>query len=300
MFKTWLIYIIALIGTFIFFLVYKMWVSWYCLMLLLLLPFAALVMCRLAAENLTFGTDVPTFINVGDNAFLTVNIDGIASQLSFVQFKADITDWLEDQKTSVRYSVYDRGVTKIAVDTEHCGAYSYRISNIRIYDLFGFFHTTCYVDRNHEVVVRPVPTMPHAMPQLTRIKAKALRKSRQAQSEIYDVRAYKPGDPVKSIHWKLSAKKDDLIVKEPLEEHAGHARVLLRLTPDRKELDIHLGEMLFTSTYFLEHGVSHKIRVIPPNKCEVAFEVGSEADLERTLVSVLRMKLPKEDSHAVS
>ena len=29
-----------------------------------------------------------------------------------------------------------------------------------------------------------------------------------------DVRAYLPGDPVNRIHWKLSAKKDELLVRE--------------------------------------------------------------------------------------
>ena len=33
-----------------------------------------------------------------------------------------------------------------------------------------------------------------------------------------DIRAYLPGDPVKRIHWKLSAKKDDLLVRETAAE----------------------------------------------------------------------------------
>ena len=298
MFKTWCIYFLTLTGTFIFFLVYKMWVSWYCLMLLLLVPAAAFAMCRLAAEHLSFSTEIPPILNVGDKAFLKIDIGGIASQLSVVRFKAVITDKMADKKTDVRYSVFDKGVTKVAVDTDHCGSYSYNITKIRIYDLFGFFHTTCSVDRNHEIVVRPVPIMPHLMPNLNGFKAKSLRKSKHPLSEIYDIRDYIQGDPVKSIHWKMSAKRDKLIVKEPLEEYAGRSRVLIKLTADRKELDIHLGEMLFTSRYFLEHDITHKIRVVPPNKCEVSYDVECEADLERALTSILRMKLPKEELHA--
>jgi len=298
MFKTWCIYVIALICTFIFFIIYKMWVAWYCLVLMLLVPFAALAMCRFAADHLAFGTEAPTFLNMGDKAYIKINIDGIASQLSFVNFKADITDNMADEKMAVKYSVFDKGITKIAIDTTHCGTYSYKISKIKVYDLFGFFRTSCSVDRNHEIVVRPVPSMPHYMPNANGVKAKSLRKSKQPLSEIYDIRDYIQGDPVKTIHWKMSAKKDKLIVREPLEEYAGHSRVLLKLSADRTELDTHLGEMLFTSKYFLDRDITHKIRVIPPNKCEVAFAIECEADLERALLTILRMKLPKEELHA--
>lgn len=35
------------------------------------------------------------------------------------------------------------------------------------------------------------------------------------RSEVFDVREYREGDSLKSIHWKLSARLDDIIVKEP-------------------------------------------------------------------------------------
>ena len=38
--------------------------------------------------------------------------------------------------------------------------------------------------------------------------------SRTEEEEPGDVRAYRPGDPVRRIHWKLSAKKDELLIRE--------------------------------------------------------------------------------------
>ena len=70
------------------------------------------------------------------------------------------------------------------------------------------------------------------------------------------------GDPIKSIHWKASAKKDKMLVKEAQEECFGHSRVFMQLQEDRDLLDRKLGEMLFTSTYFLNHDISHKIRIL--------------------------------------
>jgi hypothetical protein len=193
--------------------------------------------------------------------------------------------------------VHDKGVTKIPVDTSHCGAYSYKITRLEVYDLFGFFHLTNNINKDNEYIVRPVPLIPEVMPDLYGFKAKNLRKAKQPNTEIYDIREYQTGDPVKSIHWKMSAKKDKLMVKEPLEEYGGHSRILLKLVQDREQLDLHLGQILFTSRFFIEHEISHKIRVIPPDRSEVAFDIDSEADLERAMASVLRMKIPADIDH---
>ena len=36
-----------------------------------------------------------------------------------------------------------------------------------------------------------------------------------------DVRAYQPGDPVNRIHWKLSAKRNELLVREQAKERTA-------------------------------------------------------------------------------
>ena len=59
-------------------------------------------------------------------------------------------------------------------------------------------------------------------------------------------------------------------------------------------LDLHLGQILFTSRFFIDHETSHKIRVIPPDRSEVSFDIESETDLERALGIILRMRIPKE------
>jgi hypothetical protein len=92
----------------------------------------------------------------------------------------------------------------------------------------------------------------------------------------------------------MTAKKDKVLVKEPLEEYGGYSRVILELTDDRDELDLHLGQILFTSKFFLDHETSHIIRVIPPDSREIAYSIESSTDLEKALASILRMRIPEE------
>lgn len=53
-------------------------------------------------------------------------------------------------------------------------------------------------------------------------------------SEIFDVREYRPGDSMKNIHWKLSARAGDLLVKENSLPKACAVLLLLSYIPRKK------------------------------------------------------------------
>ena len=295
MLRTWIIYSVTLVSAFIFFLCYKMWVSWYCLIVLLLIPFLGLAAALIANHTLLFKVDVPSSATIGDPAYLKLSVSGIASYFSFCKINVSITDNMGGTTKTVTICTHDNGVSKIPIDTSHCGAYTYKITKLVIYDLLGFFHFHLGVRSNNEILVKPVPAIPDIMPNMYGFKAKNLRKSNNSSSDLYDIREYEKGDPIKSIHWKISAKKDKLFVKEPLEEYGGHSRVILKLAEDRELMDLHLGQLLFTSRFFLDHEISHKIRVMPPDRSEIAFNVESTADIERAIISILHIRIPKDE-----
>ncbi|MBO4680843.1 MAG: DUF58 domain-containing protein [Clostridiales bacterium] len=294
MVRSWAVYLVSLLSSFVFFLCYKMWVSWICLIVILLIPVLSLVMSLIASRTMTFKVQCPGNVLIGTPTNILVTTGGIASYFSFCKLKLTVTDRMAGTTKKRTFVINDKGTSKIPVDTSHCGAYSYDLSWLTVYDLFGLFFTKTNVNKFNEILVKPSPSMPDVMPDMYGFKAKNLRKSKQPGAEIYDIKEYQIGDSIRSIHWKMSAKKDTLLVKEPLEEYGGHSRVILRLTGDRDKFDLHLGQIVFTSRFYIEHETSHKIRIIPPDKGEVAFEIESETDLERAIGKILRMRLPKE------
>ena len=296
MLKTWFLYSISLIAAFIFFLFYKMWLSWYILIALLAIPVFALIVTIAASLTVKFSIVNPAVTVKGKPAFIKLSIEGIASAFSFYKVRMITTDHMAGTQEKKVIVICDNGVTKIPLETNHCGAYSYKLSKLKVYDLLGFFHFDQNINKDIELLVKPSPEMPGYMPDMYGFKAKNLRKSSKPNSEIYDIRDYQLGDPVKTIHWKMSAKKDKYLVKEPLEEYGGYSRVILKMTDDRDELDLHLGQILFTSKFFIDHEVAHIIRVIPPDSREVAFSIESNIDLERALHTILHMRIPEEAS----
>jgi uncharacterized protein (DUF58 family) len=294
MLKTWIIYAVTSVATFIFFLYYKMWVSWYCLMLLPLIPILAIICCMIATVTLTYETELPADTHIGNPVNLVIKVYGLATYYSFSRIELTITDLMSGEARKITVPVNDNGVTKIPMDTGHCGAYSVQVTKFAVYDLLGFFHLRLKAESKNKIIVKPMPVMPDIMPNMSGFKAKNLRKSKLPNSEIYDIRDYQKGDSIKTIHWKISAKKDELLVKESLEEFGGHSRIVLKLSGDRTKLDLHLGQILFTSLFFLEREIPHKIRIIPPDRSEISYDIENAADLESSIVKILHMRIPKE------
>lgn len=291
MFKTWLLYFLTLLATFIFFLFYKMWFSWFCLVILTVLPFAALILCIISAKTFDFTTVVPLSVHNNERSSIKINITGLASQFSFCRLKVTVRDMMSGSSTVPSVLSYARGFSEIPIDTDHCGSYVYKINSIRVYDMFGFFFSTHRCNKEFDVVVRPVPVIPKNRIDLSALRAECVRSASSLSSDLYDVREYRIGDSLKSVHWKASAKKDTLLVREPFEQVYSHSRFRIDLTDDREYLDKQLSEMMYTSAYCIDRELSHRIKIRSRAQKEVSFDIENRQDLEDTVTSILHMRV---------
>lgn len=73
----------------------------------------------------------------------------------------------------------------------------------------------------------------------------------QQGSERFGFRAYRKGDPMKSIHWKLSAKQDELVVSEQLEIEQVSRQFYIEKTANAVKYDTLLS-LLFSMLYACE------------------------------------------------
>jgi len=295
MLRSWVIYILTLLGAAMFFLCYRMWFSWFVLIVTISILPLALVICF--ASSLFFKLEADAFRKVikGDEAQISFTSFGLEFfPFALYSVKAYLTESMTGEVSIIRLFSQGDTTDTVVIDTRHCGTYRITSAKVRVYDMLGLFFIPKTVELSGEIVVMPIPCMPPAMPELNGFKAKGLRTSNISNSEIYDVRNYVPGDPVKKIHWKLSAKKNKLMIKEAQEETFGHSRLYIPLTRDHEKMDRALGEVLFTSKYFLSHEVEHRIRVLPPMKKEIGFDIATKEDLDKALLSILRMPIPEE------
>lgn len=106
------------------------------------------------------------------------------------------------------------------------GSYTVTLEKIRIYDWTGLFHRTLRVKKSAEIQV---------LPEVAEVGLRLSERLRnffgdsdvyddfragEDSGEIFDVREFRAGDKVQSIHWKLSAKSDELMVREDSQPRA--------------------------------------------------------------------------------
>lgn len=105
--------------------------------------------------------------------------------------------------------------------TMHCaGGYVYRLRRVRVYDWTGWFYLTKQMD---ETAMTQLLPMVHELP----VQLSGAVRDFFGEAEVYDdlrggydssqvfqIRPYVPGDRLQNIHWKLSAKSQELMVRE--------------------------------------------------------------------------------------
>lgn len=101
-----------------------------------------------------------------------------------------------------------------------CGEIRIHIRNARVYDMFHIWHKAIAMDADTYTVVYPRQMDIQLIMSGKTIGSNnddgiSQNKKGNDHSEMYDLKDYVPGDDVRSIHWKLSSKADELIIREP-------------------------------------------------------------------------------------
>ena len=97
------------------------------------------------------------------------------------------------------------------------GTYHIGVNYFYVYDFFRIFRVRVDVKSAATVLVLPRRLMLPDRPNVAvsdEIDPSVRRSDAAEKVEACDVRDYRPGDPLKSIHWNLSSRTEDLIVKD--------------------------------------------------------------------------------------
>ena len=113
------------------------------------------------------------------------------------------------------------GVTRrlpeaLAAPTEHCGLLELQADKVKVCDYLGLFTLRRKPPVPARIMCRPIPVQcrPVEVPDGKGAHPDPKNTSRRGPGEDYELREYRPGDPLRSVHWKLSSKWDELIVRE--------------------------------------------------------------------------------------
>lgn len=128
-----------------------------------------------------------------------------------------VVDLLEDAPRGLRpdrteFSVATPGTATYHLTYAERGAHSLGPTTAIVRDVFGLVARRYPIEETDEVIVYPAVYVLDEHEELSGL----LRESTTAERQEFDaLREYVPGDPMRDIHWKSSAKRpDELIVRE--------------------------------------------------------------------------------------
>ena len=128
-------------------------------------------------------------------------------------------------------------MTACLVSAQHCGRITCRIEKLKLYDFLWLFAIPGKASHDR-CSFTVMPKLPDIDPLTERTLKEDFESNTYAQSrpgrdysEVYEIRSYREGDPVSSIHHKLSAKREELVVREG-SYPVGSRLMLLAILPD--------------------------------------------------------------------
>lgn len=137
---------------------------------------------------------------------------------------------------------HETGRLCFSMDCTHCACLEVSPNQLVITDYLGIAQRRCAVDETERRLLFVLPEclkreidLPAGRDVLMEDDGEEERRG-HTSADAAEIRLYQPGDPVKLIHWKLSARLEDLLVREMNDPSDTMIQLLLDLRePDAKE-----------------------------------------------------------------
>lgn len=173
------------------------------------------------------------------------------------------------------------------------GTYSFRVKKMKIYDIFHLLYSVYSVSSEEKVLVLPefkeIPLTLSGRVLQFYGEAEVFEQDRPGQdpSEIFDIREYQPGDKMSSIHWKTTAKMDQLMIKEHSFPKA--CAVLLMVNENGKKSDRWMEDVCSVSyTLMCHHCVHYLIWVSEGYQDIVRYRIDDEESFYEAIMVFLQ------------
>ena len=195
---------------------------------------------------------------------------------------------------------------KVDLSSAHCGVINVEVPTADFYDFLKVWHYKKKLARNFEVTVIPESKLIDASVNLnTNVSFESDRFSKDKPgddpSEVFKIRDYQGGDKLNRIHWKLSSKLDNLLVKDYSLPVDYSIVILLEISdagkrPILKYIDGVIETAVSVSKLLIEKEICHVICWADGETgsfCEQ--EINNEEELYETIGMMIQTQICKDE-----
>lgn len=215
----------------------------------------------------------------------------------------------KQQVKTMEFCVDAKGKEQIRFDIScpHCGLLTFSCEQVKIVDYFGLFSCTIKPELFQSLVV--VPTFRQMLeadvldlndPDDEEEQDHTVDVYAENTPDLKQIREYQPGDPLKQIHWKASAKKKKWMTKEYEQEQKEREIMFFSLLYEEEKpgfawYDSKMQELVTESLLRLSSMKKHEIVWYHPKYQEFSVtKIDEESDLYQLAEAVIRAGFAKK------
>lgn len=274
------------------------------MVLLLMLPIFSVIhsfwMKRKISVNISVKNE---YINRGQNAVWDFNFKNLSKmQAIYIQIVARFPEIINKGKTlkaEVLIPQHSTRTIRISAKTAYSGPFN--INDISVYanDIFGFFRIKLFSKDLEipDIIVLPKEDSSSNYKKYLSNQLEAgefpAGKSQILLDEIDRFRSMEPGDSLKLIHWKLSARMQDWIVKEFDKEDDRSVTVILNLPEIKFDSNQDLSNILKMRNFILDHAYT-AMQIFLSNRATVRLKTYQPERVEEEAIHMDEIDLLKK------
>lgn len=216
---SWAAYLLTLLVLLVFQVFYPSTAVLGALAALVLVPVVCLIVLLLRKKQLRLKLTAPATAQKGQEISIGITRSGgRVLPAGRLEVQVCVTNAITGQTLRRTFRVGSEGCWPLC--SAHCGCLYVQLERARLYDPLGLFWVRLKNPKEKRVVI-----MPDTFPMLVEQSAYpaptddcedyAPNRKGQDRTETYQIRNYVPGDSLAQIHWKLSSKLDQLMVRDP-------------------------------------------------------------------------------------
>lgn len=191
---------------------------------LIIAPFFSFLLGIFLRQSVELSISAASLVENRQNEFLfSIHVDNPSILFAnncvvFITVSNELFGEKTTHSINIPVNPFTESSTVYPVKSSHCGVITISIDSIRIYDIFNLFRFDKNLELTHEISVFPDSgiiddTFNMNFSEGYNDLEESTIKGNDT-SEVSEIREYIPGDKLQNIHWKLSAKKDILMVKD--------------------------------------------------------------------------------------
>ena len=271
-------YLASLVGCLVFYYFYREWLSWLFLIALVGLPLLSLLFSLPAILTAQETLRVPGRLSPGESCKADMTLNAVLPPPPF-GYKLRVTHAITGETRILRPGQF--------LPTQICGRLQLREARLWVCDYLGLFRFPLRKKADTYVYIHPTPEAILPAPDF------AVQPPRQWKpkpgggfAENHELRLYRPGDNLQQIHWKLSAKTGNLILREAMTPIHQPIRLTLDLLGTAGELNRKLGRLLWLSQVLVEKGRLFDIAALT-GRGVLTWRIAGEEDLKKAMAELL-------------